>query len=87
MGKTTVISFVTLDGVIPAPARPDEDIRGGITRGDRGLLTDTNIQTRAKTLSEIIEHLSLHREAGHNIPDDTVDDFTGEAGVGRETSR
>jgi dihydrofolate reductase len=29
----TVISSVTLDGVVQAPARPDEDTRGGFTHG------------------------------------------------------
>ena len=29
----TVISSVTLDGVVQAPARPDEDTRDGFTHG------------------------------------------------------
>jgi dihydrofolate reductase len=33
MGKITVVNNVTLDGVMQAPARPDEDTRGGFTQG------------------------------------------------------
>jgi dihydrofolate reductase len=33
MGKIVVTNSVTLDGVMQAPGRPDEDTRGGFTRG------------------------------------------------------
>jgi dihydrofolate reductase len=33
MGKITVIEHLTLDGVMQAPAAPDEDRRGGFDRG------------------------------------------------------
>jgi dihydrofolate reductase len=33
MGKVTVICNLTLDGVMQAPGRPDEDERGGFTHG------------------------------------------------------
>ncbi|HLJ79849.1 MAG TPA: dihydrofolate reductase family protein [Ktedonobacterales bacterium] len=33
MGKIVVTNNVTLDGVMQAPARPDEDTRGGFTHG------------------------------------------------------
>ena len=33
MRKLTVINHVTLDGVMQAPGRPDEDTRGGFSRG------------------------------------------------------
>ena len=33
MGKITVVNNITLDGVMQAPARPDEDPRGGFTHG------------------------------------------------------
>lgn len=33
MGKVTVFNNVTLDGVMQAPGRPDEDTRGGFTHG------------------------------------------------------
>jgi dihydrofolate reductase len=33
MGKVIVMNTVTLDGVMQGPARPDEDTRGGFTRG------------------------------------------------------
>lgn len=37
MGKITVINNVTLDGVMQAPARPDEDTRGGFAHGGWGI--------------------------------------------------
>lgn len=33
MGKVIVANHITLDGVMQSPARPDEDTRGGFTRG------------------------------------------------------
>jgi dihydrofolate reductase len=33
MGRVIVTEHVTLDGVMQAPARPDEDVRGGFDRG------------------------------------------------------
>jgi dihydrofolate reductase len=33
MGKVTAINFISLDGVMQAPARTDEDTRGGFTQG------------------------------------------------------
>src|SRR5690349_13878696 len=33
MGKVVVFNSLTLDGVMQSPARPDEDTRGGFTRG------------------------------------------------------
>ena len=33
MGTVTVITNITLDGVMQAPARPDEDVRGGFEHG------------------------------------------------------
>ncbi|HEX6580144.1 MAG TPA: hypothetical protein VF195_04665 [Actinomycetota bacterium] len=33
MSKVIVMNSVTLDGVMQGPGRPDEDTRGGFTRG------------------------------------------------------
>ena len=33
MARVVVIEHLTLDGVMQAPARPDEDERGGFERG------------------------------------------------------
>ena len=37
MGGLTVVNSVTLDGVMQAPARPDEDTRQGFTHGGWGI--------------------------------------------------
>ena len=33
MGKPVAIENLSLDGVMEAPGRPDEDVRGGFTHG------------------------------------------------------
>jgi hypothetical protein len=37
MSKITVVNNITLDGVMQAPACPDEDPRGGFTHGGWGI--------------------------------------------------
>ncbi len=32
MSRVVVTNHVTLDGVMQAPGRPDEDVRGGVNR-------------------------------------------------------
>ncbi len=38
MGKITIFEIVSLDGVMQAPARPDEDTRDGFQYGGWGIL-------------------------------------------------
>jgi dihydrofolate reductase len=45
MGTVTVITNITLDGVMQAPARPDEDVRGGFTRGGWALPYDDEVKS------------------------------------------
>lgn len=37
MGKVIVFTNVSLDGIIQAPGRPDEDLRGGFKHGGWGI--------------------------------------------------
>src|SRR5437764_1234168 len=37
MGKVIVMNWVTLDGVMQGPGRPDEDTRDGFARGGWGI--------------------------------------------------
>lgn len=37
MGKVIVMNWLTLDGVMQGPGRPDEDVRGGFSRGGWGV--------------------------------------------------
>jgi dihydrofolate reductase len=46
MGKVTVINSVTLDGVMQAPARPDEDTRGGFVHGGWAVLYQDSVIDR-----------------------------------------
>jgi dihydrofolate reductase len=43
MGKLVVFTSVTLDGVMQAPGRPDEDTRGGFAHGGWGLGYDDEV--------------------------------------------
>lgn len=43
MGKLVSIMSVTLDGVIQAPGRPDEDTRGGFTHGGWGMAYNDDV--------------------------------------------
>jgi dihydrofolate reductase len=46
MRKLTVINHVTLDGVMQAPARPDEDTRGGFSHGGWALAGNDEVMAR-----------------------------------------
>ena len=50
MSKVVVFTSVTLDGVMQAPGRPDEDTRGGFTRG--GWAVPYSDQVMAKVAAE-----------------------------------
>ncbi len=52
MGKITVVNNVTLDGVMQAPARPDEDTRGGFTLGGWAIPYQDSIM--AKKMGEMM---------------------------------
>lgn len=46
MGKVTVVNNLTLDGVMQAPGRPDEDLRGGFEHGGWALPYNDPIMAR-----------------------------------------
>lgn len=46
MRRVVVTSNVTLDGVMQAPARPDEDVRGGFGRGGWALPYGDQVMAR-----------------------------------------
>ena len=50
MGTVTVTNHVSLDGVMQAPAGPDEDTRGGFTRG--GWAMAGNDEVMGRVMSE-----------------------------------
>lgn len=47
MRKITAVENITLDGVMQAPGRPDEDERGGFTRGGWGAAYGDEVMARA----------------------------------------
>lgn len=50
MGNVVVINNLTLDGVMQAPGRPDEDVRGGFERG--GWAIPFNDEVMARVMGE-----------------------------------
>lgn len=50
MSKITVVNHLTLDGVMQAPGRPDEDIRGGFDRG--GWAVPSNDEVMGRVMAE-----------------------------------
>jgi len=50
MGRIMVVNNVTLDGVMQAPARPDEDPRGGFQHG--GWVAPYNDSVKGKVMAE-----------------------------------
>ncbi|HEX6468886.1 MAG TPA: dihydrofolate reductase family protein [Streptosporangiaceae bacterium] len=47
MGRIVVINNLTLDGVMQAPARPDEDERGGFAHGGWGVPNTDEVMAKA----------------------------------------
>lgn len=47
MSKIVVVNNLTLDGVMQAPGRPDEDLRGGFTHGGWALPYNDEVMGRA----------------------------------------
>jgi dihydrofolate reductase len=52
MGRIVVMNHVTLDGVMQAPGRPDEDTRGGFSHGGWGARSDMPQDAIVKAMSE-----------------------------------
>lgn len=52
MSRIVVMNHVTLDGVMQAPGRPEEDTRGGFTDGGWGRLSETPDASVGKAMSE-----------------------------------
>lgn len=52
MSRIVVMNHVTLDGVMQAPGRPNEDTRNGFTHGGWGRISETPGDVVAKAMSE-----------------------------------
>ncbi len=52
MSRIVVMNHVTLDGVMQAPGRPEEDIRGGFTHGGWAHLSETPDDSVGKAMGE-----------------------------------
>jgi dihydrofolate reductase len=52
MSRIVVMNHVTLDGVMQAPGRPEEDTRGGFTYGGWGRLAETPDDAVGKAMGE-----------------------------------
>lgn len=55
MGRIVVMNHVTLDGVMQAPGRTDEDTRGGFTRGGWGQRSTTPGNAAGSAMGERME--------------------------------
>ncbi len=53
VGRIVVMNHVTLDGVMQAPGRPDEDTRGGFTQGGWGSRSTSAGDAAGKAMGEL----------------------------------
>jgi len=59
MGTITVVNNVTLDGVMQAPGRPDEDTRGGFAHGGWAMPYNDEVMG-----AKMAEHMASHSGGG-----------------------
>ena len=73
MGKLVVVNHMTLDGVMQAPARADEDTRGGFAHG--GWATANNDEVMAATLGRRMAEGGGRGRGGLLLGRRTYEDF------------
>jgi dihydrofolate reductase len=80
MSRVVVFEHLTLDGVMQAPGRPDEDRRGGFEHGGWATLWDPVVGSAAEESMAKTEALLLGRRTYEDFysywPNQTVNPFT-----------
>ncbi|MGW4773179.1 dihydrofolate reductase family protein [Nocardia sp. NPDC004278] len=72
MSKITAVEHITLDGVMQAPGRADEDTRNGFRYGGWGHRFNDPVQARV-----IAEHMAAHHDSALLLGRRTYEDFFG----------